>query len=350
MDVRPYQQLFAFLEKGLVSGSDADEMLDLMCKAFGLSGIVLGSQFHYDAWHLIGGDIGNWPERHAEVAEDDPCGAFLHSSPIGSWFVFRQVPSAFRHNATGDMFLREGFNDVAIGRLPTVCGVELTTALYRQKPNKPYDDRDLFFLSLIYPHWLGALSTRTALAAIQQPAAECQQDALRRLKGHAFLSFPQGSVEWTEKAKQLLEDRLGAISERGWARLEKALFRAAVVNTQSCGLSSRSPLLSNLCLEFAHVPPAPGEQRRLLVLFVEDDEIPTNLSGNSDARTSTEALLSPRQREVARLVAHGLTLPEAAQRLGIGVETVRHHYVNTLRRLGISRRSDLRSLFDPKRD
>jgi DNA-binding CsgD family transcriptional regulator len=348
MDVRPYQQLLAFLEKGLVSGADADEMLDLMCEAFGLCGLVLGSQFHYDAWHLIGGDIGDWPERHAEVAEDDPCGDYLHSSPVGSWFVFRQVPHELRHNATSDMFLRAGFNDVAIGRLPTVGGVELTTALYRQKPNQPYDDRDLFFLSLIYPHWLGALSTRTALAAIQEPETENRNDALRRFKGHAFLSFPQGTVEWTAKAKQLLELRLGAISEHGWARLEKALFRAAVVNTRSCGLSSRSPLLSNLCLEFAHVPPAPGEQRRMLVLFVEDDAIPTNLGGTSDARSSAETLLSPRQREVARLVARGLTLPEAAQRLGIGVETVRHHYANSLRRLGITRRSDLRSLLDPK--
>jgi DNA-binding NarL/FixJ family response regulator len=51
--------------------------------------------------------------------------------------------------------------------------------------------------------------------------------------------------------------------------------------------------------------------------------------------------LTPRQQEVALLIAQGLTNPEIAQRLGLSTFTVRHHVSNILRRLGVQSRTQV---------
>jgi DNA-binding CsgD family transcriptional regulator len=56
---------------------------------------------------------------------------------------------------------------------------------------------------------------------------------------------------------------------------------------------------------------------------------------------SEEAVLSPVQREVARLAARGATVAEIAQSIGRGSETVRSHLSAAYRRLGVSTRVDL---------
>jgi non-specific serine/threonine protein kinase len=51
--------------------------------------------------------------------------------------------------------------------------------------------------------------------------------------------------------------------------------------------------------------------------------------------------LTPRQQEVAHLIAQGLTNPEIAQRLGLSVFTVRHHVSNILKKLGLQSRTQV---------
>lgn len=51
--------------------------------------------------------------------------------------------------------------------------------------------------------------------------------------------------------------------------------------------------------------------------------------------------LTPRQTEVARLVADGLSNKELAARLGIADATVERHLVNIFRTLGIGSRTKL---------
>ena len=51
--------------------------------------------------------------------------------------------------------------------------------------------------------------------------------------------------------------------------------------------------------------------------------------------------LTPREREVAALVAEGLTNPEIAGRLGIGEQTARTHVSNVLSKLGVSSRREV---------
>ncbi|MFM8551994.1 MAG: response regulator transcription factor [Nitrospiraceae bacterium] len=55
--------------------------------------------------------------------------------------------------------------------------------------------------------------------------------------------------------------------------------------------------------------------------------------GRSEVRTSRT--LTPRQKQILRLVAQGLTNREVAQRLGISVRTVEVHRFNLMRRLKV---------------
>ena len=55
--------------------------------------------------------------------------------------------------------------------------------------------------------------------------------------------------------------------------------------------------------------------------------------------------LSPREREVARHLAHGLSNKEIASRMVIELATVKHHVHSVLRKLGVRRRAEVPALF-----
>ena len=72
-------------------------------------------------------------------------------------------------------------------------------------------------------------------------------------------------------------------------------------------------------------------------------------SSKQGARTPDAGLatLTPRQRDVAALVAQGLTNKQIAQQLGISRFTAETHVRNILERLGAASRSRDRHLGDP---
>jgi DNA-binding CsgD family transcriptional regulator len=51
--------------------------------------------------------------------------------------------------------------------------------------------------------------------------------------------------------------------------------------------------------------------------------------------------LTPREREIARLAASGLTSPQIAHRLVLSVRTVNNHLQHAYAKLGISGRDEL---------
>ena len=57
--------------------------------------------------------------------------------------------------------------------------------------------------------------------------------------------------------------------------------------------------------------------------------------------TEIAPLLTPREREVAQLVADGLTNAELARRLFISPRTAAVHVSNILRKLGVTSRTDV---------
>ena len=65
------------------------------------------------------------------------------------------------------------------------------------------------------------------------------------------------------------------------------------------------------------------------------------LVSEPDAAVSGEAaaLLTPRELDVLRLVAQGLSNPDIARRLVVSEHTVHRHLANILRKLGLSSRA-----------
>jgi two-component system, NarL family, nitrate/nitrite response regulator NarL len=59
-------------------------------------------------------------------------------------------------------------------------------------------------------------------------------------------------------------------------------------------------------------------------------------------RHSTGHTLTPREREIAALIADGLSNKQIARRLSIEPATVKNHVHNILRKLGVSRRDQIR--------
>ena len=55
-------------------------------------------------------------------------------------------------------------------------------------------------------------------------------------------------------------------------------------------------------------------------------------------------ILTPRERDVTRLTAHGKTNPQIAYELGIARETFKSHIRSTLAKLGLHSKSELRLL------
>jgi DNA-binding CsgD family transcriptional regulator len=76
--------------------------------------------------------------------------------------------------------------------------------------------------------------------------------------------------------------------------------------------------------------------RRLVLFVVEATAPPT-----APAADVTVANVTPRQREVIRLIAGGAATRDIAAELSISKETVRTHVRNAMRRLGVRTRAQL---------
>ena len=77
--------------------------------------------------------------------------------------------------------------------------------------------------------------------------------------------------------------------------------------------------------------------------------LPRSAAAGGGGATAVEGaeLLTPREAEVLELLSDGRTNAQIAQRLTIGIETVRTHARNIYRKLGISSRRELGSLRPP---
>jgi len=62
--------------------------------------------------------------------------------------------------------------------------------------------------------------------------------------------------------------------------------------------------------------------------------------GADESEVGPLDVLTPREREILRLVAQGLSNPEIAARLFISAKTAEHHVGAILRKLGVQRRSE----------
>jgi|1186.fasta_scaffold181828_1 PAS domain S-box-containing protein len=84
-----------------------------------------------------------------------------------------------------------------------------------------------------------------------------------------------------------------------------------------------------------------GRKLALFVSNVVDEDDESNGAGASHAVLANGEGLSPREREVVRLVAMGMTSRQIAEELTVSTETVRTHIRNALAKTGTRTRAQL---------
>jgi DNA-binding CsgD family transcriptional regulator len=227
---------------------------------------------------------------------------------------------------------------VAIARLYSPFQSDLIVALYRFDGAPAFGDDDRWWLRLVLPAIGRGLASKRALAALVAQPGETLDAALTRLDGYVFLSMPRGEVTWSRRAKQLLTSRLG-LDRASFHRAEGMLRNAALRFLKTAEGARSQCLPGGLRIEFALVPPKPGESQRLLGWFVD-------VRKEDPGPIPADALLSPRQRRIARDAAAGDSVTTIAARLRLRPETVRSHLREIYRRLGVQRRVELARLFE----
>lgn len=144
---------------------------------------------------------------------------------------------------------------------------------------------------------------------------------------------PAALVRWATAV--LRHDRTGDDARRRAARAEVDAWHAAASGrlSESSRLAQRA-----VALWLDAGRPREAQVAELLVQHAPDTYGPrVSLVAESDAF----AVLTPREREIARFVAGGLTNPEIAAELHLSPRTVEHHVGAILRKLELTSRREL---------
>ncbi|HYK53140.1 MAG TPA: helix-turn-helix transcriptional regulator [Candidatus Eremiobacteraceae bacterium] len=208
------------------------------------------------------------------------------------------------------------------------------------------------------PDCVFIIGAHAGLLARSGALNEAQTD-LRAAVGSLSYASPEAMYVLINAARLLPVSELGVVdrlaaaaadqSEIGGATL--ALIRGTIAHregraadaaTSGRDAAQRYALLAWPLLEAAAHELA-GEESKALELYRRcgaDAEV-QRLAGIGEARSGHENTLSPREREVAELVAEGLKNTEIAKRLDVGKKTVEKHIASVFDKLGLRSRSQL---------
>ena len=214
----------------------------------------------------------------------------------------------------------------------------------RQHRRPPFGDEEAALLALLLPalrvahhaHTTAAARTAAAVALLDAGAEALVVLAPdgRTLHRNAAL----GALLAAEPERERLEDAM-ARAGRGLravcgARADASSVAATLAGTppEIAVATARARYAVRARLAPAAVWGAPGV---VLVSVARDAAVPS-------ARDAARALgLTPREAEVARLLADRLTNAELAGALGISAHTARHHTQRVMQKLGVDSRREL---------
>jgi DNA-binding CsgD family transcriptional regulator len=340
--------LVQLLKRGVVSGADAQDLFHRLESTFDACGVLLGQHVTFEAWNVTANVPDEWVREHKKYQEEDPSADYLGARPPGTFYLFdadlaRKTdfsrPNRVEH--VYPAFRRAGLRDGAISRLYSPFVDDLYFVLYRREGSPPFSEAERAELEALNPLLAGALAARRALAALEAPRDETSAEAMRRLRAYAFVSWPGPRIAWSEGARDVWRRAYGRILPRAWRRLERVVA-AAALRFCSLPVGGRSQLLvGGIRAEFAFVPPERGDDRRMLVLFLEDEPGEPGKGG-----APAEALLAPRELLVARAAAGGSSVTEIARANRISPETVRSCLKAVYAKLRVSNRVELAILLE----
>ena len=327
--------ILRLLDRGLVAGEDVEELMRGLREALGAQGAMVATSWAFSPTpHQVGVPLG-WQELYeAEgLVEVDPA-RFLTKLPCGTWFTdARDTPADFVHTPAWQHFA-EFFSDVAVVQVGAPDDDRTTLVVHRERGARPFDEDDWAVMDLLSPHLRAGLGGLTARAALHARPHHSLDEVIRSCAGSATISFPDGTTKWSQKGAELWRRRLDV---KSLARVERMVARAALEAASRNTHSARLP--HDIRADFVRLEPHRRGERRTLVLFHVANGEP-----DLPALAPAEELLSPRQRQVARMLARGASLKEIAAALDIREDTARDHRNAVFERLGVTSRGALAAL------
>jgi DNA-binding CsgD family transcriptional regulator len=167
-------------------------------------------------------------------------------------------------------------------------------------------------------------------------------------RGASALADLSGRLKCDRQAEEILRVFWGDLGDGGLMPPE---LRGLAEGAQSGPPGSRRVLVYERDGERLRVEVvAIGRGKTQLHLWREPVHVPSPAPGNGatglaapadGAATATDDGLTPREREVALLVADGLRSREVAERLGIAAQTVKSHLKTIFDKLGVRNRVEL---------
>lgn len=335
---RAFASLVRLLYRGIVTPGDIEEFEVLYSRAWEGHGISVGQACRFGPWARTTDVPESWIAARNRLGDQDPSEQMLARAPEGTPFVTSFTwDAAAKRTEIYREFKAHGYSDSMVQRFSSPHLGNMFSVIHRLHGVRTFDDDDVAVAQAIHSLVGGALATRMALNALGIEGAAAPSF-------HALVSFPALTVRMDARARRGWSRVLGEpLGPRGVRRVERLIAKVARdLFIGKVGSRSRR-VLPSLRAETAWVPPGRGETARALVLFFDED-------GRSELVLDAPAaeLLSPAQRRVAELAANGRNNVAIAVALKISVETVRTHLKAAMRRLCISRRTELVALTSPR--
>ena len=202
--------------------------------------------------------------------------------------------------------------------LKLVVGESLAVARTREVARPGWSDPSTTFRTEPMPLWLGRVIGQLAEAVVV-----IDRYGRRIVDNHEVLVAD-------EPERHLVEAEVKLVLAQLAAQVRMRDPRGALNDVTTASQRYR--------LRGVVVPGLDGEECVYAVLLIE--RLMPRLPTIGDARAKCG--LTAREAEVALLLAQGLRNADIAMRLGVSVHTARHHTENTMRKLGINSRDDVR--------
>lgn len=327
-----FQKIFRvrdFLKRGIISSADASELVSLLGIAMDASATALATPLAWGDFNISEGIPGEWVLAYMRFRQWDPLIQRVCHPATSSWIRGNEdLAHLHGDNPCASAFF-EHFIDCMGLRIKNPFGADHCFAIYRERGKSKFGIAERDAMNLLIPHLSAALRTRTVERILREPATE-------PVLATVVLRYPERVAEWSQEARHMIRRALPGVCDSAFAKLEEALFRAAWCFYASAAQAA-VPIVGTVRADFAVVR-TPGTAALLAILSDTPVHVKARLF-------PFEELLTWRERQIARSLAQGLRLEEAANQHQISRETAKSHVKALYRKLAIGTRAELARLY-----
>ena len=228
--------------------------------------------------------------------------------------------------------------------------------LFRSQQAEPCGKEEMEYLRLLMPHLLQSIELQAKIQYLENKSAVLL-NTLDRVPQAVVLLDAEGKVQILNQKSEAILGRndglkisgreLCASSPSENIALRKLIRDAgsnargrSIENPGGNALITRGDMLRHYCLTVTPLPPTAftGLETPAVAVFIAD---PSDEVAAPDARLQVIFRFTPAETRLAQHLMHGMTLPEAAEKIGVSHNTVRTQLRRILEKTETRRQSEL---------